>query len=89
MINLFTEKFMLYGVYIVDQQMLAITLVRRVEKIAELKRCHHCLFHCKTYNSTKFHNLNNKFAKLKRRYLVQIVKITNLICYHLFPIYSI
>ena len=32
--------------------------------------------------------LNNKLAKLKRRYLIQIVKIANWICRHNFPIYS-
>jgi hypothetical protein len=83
------RKHILYNPHTVDRQMLVIILIWRVEKIAKLKRRHHFPFHCKTFTSLRnFITLNDKFAQLKRRHLIQIVKIANLICRHHFHIYS-
>jgi hypothetical protein len=49
----------------------------------------HAIIFCFTVKHMIFLNfviLNNKFAKLKHRHLIQIVKITNLIHHHHFPV---
>jgi hypothetical protein len=58
--------------------MLVIVLIWRVDKNCQIIRCHHFAFHRKTWF---YEILNNKFAKLKCRNLVQNVKIANLILY--------
>jgi hypothetical protein len=83
---------MLSNSVIVVWQMLVIILIwqiRRVKKIGKLKRNHHFVFHCKTYNFTKFLYFLLQIAKFKRRQLVQIVKIATLIGRRYFFIYVI